>query len=89
MDGDPQFMRDLRAHLRANESLKILEFLKLKESCSDLVTYLKASGHIEELSKTPKQYMEVRWNSTESMFHSIYDVYDEVSKIILFLPHSL
>ena len=75
VDGDSAFMCGVRTHLRANESIRVLEVLKLKKACSSLVTYLKASGRIDELSNTPKQCMDVHWNSTFTMLMSIYEIY--------------
>uniref|UniRef100_A0A1B0DG64 Uncharacterized protein n=1 Tax=Phlebotomus papatasi TaxID=29031 RepID=A0A1B0DG64_PHLPP len=54
----------------------------LVEQCRKLVRYFKKSGLQSKLSKTLKQDVPTRWNSTCNMLISLSDVWDEVVEIL-------
>ncbi|KAK3933129.1 Transposable element Hobo transposase, partial [Frankliniella fusca] len=77
-DSDTDFMREIRLHLSANENILVLRVLHLRDSCNGLVSYMKATGQMEDLTTSLKPYMEVRWNSFHRMLESIQKVYTEL-----------
>lgn len=83
VDEDSLFMSNLRASIRHSKELTVLKVLDFQDSYSDLVTYMKATGDMEQLSTSLKQRIDVRWNSTFRMDESIYKVHDDVSSFLL------
>ena len=85
-------LSDVQAHLQpahdAPVVLKMKEALKKErllmsilmdiKSCKDLVSYMKTSGHSQELEKRLLQEVETRWNSVHDMLKSLLDQFDEV-----------
>ena len=86
-------LSDVQAHLQpahgdAHVVLKMKEALKKErllmsilmdiKSCKDLVSYMKTSGHSQELEKRLLQEVETRWNSVHDMLKSLLDQFDEV-----------
>lgn len=66
-------------YLKEN-NLKVFETLIGAKS---LVTYMKQSGLVTRLSKSVHQDSETRWNSKLEMLLSVYELYEEISAILL------
>ncbi|KAK3907808.1 Transposable element Hobo transposase [Frankliniella fusca] len=64
-----------------------LRYAYIHSQCKALVTYVKSSSLNTQLKSTLKQEMEVRWNTSLTMFESIYKVYDEASIINLLIMY--
>lgn len=50
--------------------------------CKELVSYFKRTGLNNKLTKTLKQNVVTRWNSTFYMLDSVYSSYDEVYELL-------
>ncbi|KAK3925971.1 Transposable element Hobo transposase [Frankliniella fusca] len=61
------------------EQLLPLEYSFVHQKCKALVTFVKTSNINHAFKTTLKQEMDVRWNTSLTMFQSILSVYDELS----------
>lgn len=73
----PHFVNNI-----VKEACKIDRIKTLIENCSDLVRYLKISGHNNEFQKTMKSAVPTRFNSVLEMIQSIIENWSKVNEIL-------
>lgn len=77
LDCCPHFINNI-----VKESCKIDYIKSTIESCSDLVRYLKISGHNNEFHKTMKSAVPTRFNSVLDMIDSIIDNWQRLNEVL-------
>ncbi|KAK3917805.1 Transposable element Hobo transposase [Frankliniella fusca] len=80
----PNDSQDIISLKAAVQDLRtIIDVLILIKEAKEVVKYLKSSGLASSLTKKVLQECETRWNSIQTMLHSVEDMYDEVSATTL------